>query len=268
MKRLKEKVASLDIDCKLAQLQQKEETHKALRMGKRIKILEKDLTLQKPPRQTKEMLWANIIDSVNGIWPSIQVIFEQTKLVKIAIEAFQKVKEELGDKPEDANRLIHFLNSKNRYELHQLNIEERTEAIPEIRKVFSKRNLMLNLEEKCHNMQVAIDRFMAKFQILRGKGLPSAMVINDKLMPQLDYGDRLRKLAKEKASYLTLKALPTSKVLYDTLESLFFLNHDVKHLFFTKPNFAKYTEADEIYRRIMNVKLFDSEWWKNMTDFL
>jgi len=56
-------------------------------MGEKIKVLEKDITLQKPLGQTKEMLWANIIDSVNDIWPSIQVIFEQTELVKVAIEA-------------------------------------------------------------------------------------------------------------------------------------------------------------------------------------
>jgi len=47
------------------------------------------------------MLWANTIDSVNDIWPSIQVTFEQTELVKVAFEAIQKVKEELGNKPED-----------------------------------------------------------------------------------------------------------------------------------------------------------------------
>jgi len=56
-------------------------------MGERIKILEKDLTLEKPLGQTKEMLWANIINFVNDIWSSIQVIFEQTKLVKVATEA-------------------------------------------------------------------------------------------------------------------------------------------------------------------------------------
>ena len=83
-------------------------------MGEKIKVLEKDLTLKKPLGQIKEMLWANIVDSVNDIWPSIQVIFEQTEFVKVATEAIQKVREELGDKPEDANRLIHLLNSKNR----------------------------------------------------------------------------------------------------------------------------------------------------------
>jgi len=198
-------------------------------MSERIKVLEKNLTLQKPLVQTKEMLWANVINSVKDIWPSIQVIFEQTELAKIAREAIQKVKEELGDKPEDANRLIHFLNIKNRYELHDLIIEDMTTTILEIRKVPSKRNLMLNLQEKCHNMQVAIDSFMAKFQFLREKGLPNPMVINDKLMTQLDYDTRLRQLAMEQASSSSIKALPTGKVLYDTFENLFFLEHEVKH---------------------------------------
>lgn len=96
---------------------QREETQKSQRMGEKRKILEKDLTLQKPLGHTKEILWANIIDSINDICPSIQVIFEQIELVKIATESIQKVREELGDKPEDANQLIHFLHSKNKYEL-------------------------------------------------------------------------------------------------------------------------------------------------------
>jgi len=105
-----------------------------------------------------ETTWANQGNVVGqyhwlhqDIWPSIQVIFKQTELVKIATEAIQKV-EELGYKAEDVSRLIQFLNNKNRYELHELNIEDKTVTILDIRKVLSKRNRVLNLEEKCHNM--------------------------------------------------------------------------------------------------------------------
>jgi len=62
--------------------------------------------------------------------------------------------------------------------------------------------------------------------------------------------------------------MPTGKVLYDTLENLFFLEHEVKHLFFIKPNFVKYTKTYEIHRRILKVKLPEDEWWKKMTDLL
>jgi len=220
-------------------------------MGEKIKFLDKDLTLQKPLGQTKEILCTNIIDSINDTWLSIQVIFKQTELVKVATKVIQKLKGDLGDQPEEANQLINFLNSKNRHELNELGVEDRTEAIIKIKKVLSKRNVMLNIEKKCHDMQVVIDRFMEKLEILRNKGLPNPMIIDDKLMTQSNYVDRLKKLFKEQASTSGVKAFPIGKVLYDTLENLFFLEHEVNHLFFTKPKFSKHTEVDEIYRRML-----------------
>ena len=76
--------------------------------------------------QTKQHLWANIIESINDIWPSIQVIYEQKDLVKAARESIQKIKEELGKKPEEANEIIKFLNSKNMQELEEIVISDRT----------------------------------------------------------------------------------------------------------------------------------------------
>lgn len=43
-------------------------------------------------------LWDNIINSVNDIWTSIQIIFEQNDLVKEANEAIQKVNVDPGEK--------------------------------------------------------------------------------------------------------------------------------------------------------------------------
>lgn len=48
------------------------------------------MTLKEPLGQDKEQLWANIIDFVNDIWPSIHVLFEQIDLVKEATEAIQR----------------------------------------------------------------------------------------------------------------------------------------------------------------------------------
>jgi len=45
------------------------------------------------------------------------VIFEQNDLVKEVGEAIQRVRAELGNMPEEASRIIQFLNSKNKYEL-------------------------------------------------------------------------------------------------------------------------------------------------------
>ena len=53
MNKLKEKVASLETDYKLAQIMQKEEAQKNNRMSERVKAMEKDLTLEKPLGQPK-----------------------------------------------------------------------------------------------------------------------------------------------------------------------------------------------------------------------
>lgn len=141
LKQLKEKIEILETNCKVVQIQHKEEAQNSLRMGERIKFHEKDLTLQKPLGETKEMLWANIIEFVNDVWPSIQAIFEQTELVKVATEVIQKIKEDLGDQPKEASQLIQFLNNKNREELGELGVEEITETILQVKKVLTKGTL-------------------------------------------------------------------------------------------------------------------------------
>lgn len=237
-------------------------------MTDRIKTLEKELTFGKPLRDIKEILWTNNINSINDIWSSIQIIFEQIDLMKLATEAVQKTREELGEKPEEAIQLINFLNSQSREELEQKDIEDRTGTILEIKKVLAKKNLMLNLERRCQSIQGHIDEFMIKYNILREKGLPNLLVINNKLMKHEDYIDILHQQARNQASSSAVKALPIGKVLYDGLENLFYIEHEVKHLFTTQPNFAKHIEADEIYRKLIRMKLPQEEWWTDMLEVL
>jgi len=66
----------------------------------------------------------------------------------------------------------------------------------------------------------------------------------------------------------TPKALPASRVVYDSLENLFYVEHKLKHLFLVQPNFVKYTKADEIFRKLQRTKIPREDWWKNMTEIL
>jgi len=106
MNKFKEKVRSLETNYKLAKIMHKNEVQKSTRMSERLKAMEKDLTLKEPLGEAKELLWANIIDSVNDIWPSIQVIFKQVQLINMATEAIQREKEELGEILEEATGII------------------------------------------------------------------------------------------------------------------------------------------------------------------
>ena len=61
-------------------------------MVERIKVLERDLTLQEPLGDMKKILWANNNDSINEAWPPIQVIFEQIEPVKVATKVVHKTR--------------------------------------------------------------------------------------------------------------------------------------------------------------------------------
>lgn len=244
--RLKEQIKSLEDEKKLTQIMYKNEPHKSNRLNERIQKLEKELTLKEPLAQVKQLLWANIIDLVNDIWPSIQVIFEKNDLVKEASEEIQRVRAKLGNMLEEASRIIQFLNSKNKYKLQELGIANRTGTILEVKKIITKRNLMTQLEDRFQTMELEIARFMVKIDALRQKGLPNPLVINDRLMPHEDYDKKIREVAKEQAKNSSIKGMPTGKFLYHTFENLFYLQHEVKHLFVNKPTFAKYTETDEV----------------------
>ena len=94
------------------------------------------------------------------------MIYEQLDLVKTVHGAIQQTRAELAKMPEEANKLIHYLNTKDREQLEVLGISDRTDTILEIKRVVTKRTLMQNLDRRCQDMQVEINSFMEKFTIL------------------------------------------------------------------------------------------------------
>jgi hypothetical protein len=85
--------------------------------------------------------------------------------------------------------------------LEDLKIEDRTETILEVKRVLTKRGLMLHLEEKSQNMDIRVQRFFGKIDVLQKKGLPSLLVLNDKLMTLSDYKQKIATVAKDSSKF-------------------------------------------------------------------
>lgn len=92
------------------------------------------------------------------------------------------------------------------------------------------------------------------------------MVINDKLMPQNDYDKKIREYDKEQVNKPTGQGIPTGKVLLKSFEDLFYLQYEIKHLFVIKPTFARYTKADDNFRKLKNIQIPKNEDWQALTD--
>jgi hypothetical protein len=60
-------------------------------------------------------------------------------------------------------------------------------------------------------------------------------------------------MAKDSSKFLGIQGSITGKAFLETLQPDISIQHEIQYIFFVKPNFAKYTEMDEIYRRLLKV---------------
>jgi len=112
LQKVKEKFITLEQKYDVSKFNFAEEVRKNKSLSQQVKTLEKDLTFKKPLTNIRKILWTNITQSINYVWSSIQIIFEWINLVKDFLQEIENSKQELGVKPEEAIKLINFLNSR------------------------------------------------------------------------------------------------------------------------------------------------------------
>jgi hypothetical protein len=237
-------------------------------MRKELQQLQRHALARKTLAEVKELVWTDISKSINEICPMVQIMFEQNELLERSKQAVEKIRTELGDMPSQANEIIRFLNSKTREELEELKIEDRTEAILEVKRVLTKRGLMLQLEEKIQIMDQGVQRFFHKIDALTRKGLPGMKVINDKLMTLPDYKKKLIEVSKDCAKFAGIQSNITGRAFMEALHLDIEIQHEIKHIFVVKPTFAKYTDMDEVYRRLLKVTVPTHIRWEELCDLL
>jgi hypothetical protein len=129
--------------------------------------------------------------------------------------------------PTQVNDIIKFLNSKTREELEEMKIEDITKTILEVKRVLTKRGLMIQLEEKVQTMDLGVQRFFNKIEALQKKGLPGLKVINDKLMTLLDYKKRLAKVSKDSSKFVGIQGSIIGKAFLDALQWDINIQHEI-----------------------------------------
>jgi hypothetical protein len=185
-----------------------------------------------------------------------------------ARQAIDKIKREMGDMPIEENKIIRFINSKTREDLEDLKIEDRTKTILEVKRIITKRGLMLQLEEKFQNMNVEFHKFFSKIDALQKKGFPSWLVLNNKIMTLSNYKEKISMVANDSSKFLGIHGSITSKVFLETLQPDLSIQHEVKYIFIVKPKFAKYTEVDEIYRRMLKITTPSHQRWEDLCNLI
>jgi hypothetical protein len=193
-------------------------------------------------------------------------------LIGQAQTEIQKAKTVLGNRPEQANRMIDFLNRQEKEELAAIGIVNRTEAVLTAKKVLTLRNYVQTVERKCYEIQAEVEEYKVKMGVLQAKGLPSLLSGAGRLISRDQFANRMATTIENQitASGSTSEETgpPTGQSLYDKLEGLFFIENEVNHLFETPPNFYRYTEADETLIKIRRHQMPKEDWWQAMLQIL
>jgi hypothetical protein len=127
---------------------------------------------------------------------------------------------------------------------------------------------MLQLEEKVQAMDLGVQRFFSKIEALQKKGLPGLKVINDKLMTLPYYKKRLADVAKDNSKFAGIQGSITGKAFLDALQWDISIQHEIRYIFLTNPTFTKYTEMDEVYRRLLKVNMPSHLIWEELCDLI
>jgi hypothetical protein len=113
-------------------------------------------------------------------------------------------------------------------------------------------------------MDIRFQRFFNNIDALQKKGLPGLLVLNDKLVTLSDYKHKIATVAKDSSKFSRIQGNITGKAFLKTLQLDLNIQHEIKYNYITRPTFAKYTEMDEIYRRLLKVTIPSQERWEEL----
>ena len=183
-----------------------------------------------------------------------------------------KAKTLLGNRPEQANRMIDFLNRQDKEELAAVGITNRTEAILMAKKVLTLRGYVQTAERRSYEIQTEVEDYKLRMGMLQARGLPSLLSSTGKLISRDQFTNRVAAYIENQitASSSTSEETvpPTGQSLYTKLEGSFFVENEVNHLFETPPSFFRYTELDETLIKIRRHQMPKEDWWQAMLQIL
>lgn len=127
---------------------------------------------------------------------------------------------------------------------------------------------MTQLETKCQTLKIVVQRFHFKFNLLNQIGFPGLVAPNDKLISLEEYCQNLYTIVTNKAKFAGIKGHLTGKDFLEALNFDLMIKHEIKHIFVNKPTFGKYTEVDEVYRKLINLSILNEDRWDHLCEII
>ena len=157
-----------------------------------------------------------------------------------------RIKLELGNQPEIAERVIDYLNGRFASELQVLNISDRTCLIMEDKRVLSKLDLATPFQKQCATITRSNKAFKDRFQPCFNAGLPSFWGESGALYKKQSYDILFATFRSDQNKFEGMPETLARIVLVEYLSLEFDLLHIITIEFQHVPIFSytRYTELD------------------------
>jgi hypothetical protein len=83
-----------------------------------------------------------------------------------------------------------------------------------------------------------------------------------------DYKKKLATVAKYSSKFKGIQGSITGKAFLEALRSDISIQHEIQYIFIVKPTFSKYTEMDEVYRRLLKVIVPSHLRWEELCNLI
>jgi hypothetical protein len=77
-----------------------------------------------------------------------------------------------------------------------------------------------------------------------------------------NYKQNIAMVAKDSSKFSGILGSLKCKAFLETLQLDLNIQHEIKYIFIIRPTFAKYTEMDEIYRKLLKVTIPNQQRWE------
>ena len=83
-----------------------------------------------------------------------------------------------------------------------------------------------------------------------------------------DYKKKIATMAKDSSKFSGIQGSITGKAFLETLQHDLNIQHEIKYVFIIKPTFTKYTEMDEVYRRLLKITIPSTQRCDELCDLI
>jgi len=83
-----------------------------------------------------------------------------------------------------------------------------------------------------------------------------------------EYCQKLYTITTNKSNFFAIKGHITGKQELEALDFVLTIKHEIKHPFVNKPTFEKYTEVDEVYKKMVNISIPSEDRWDHLCEVI